>query len=74
MRYPVEVKRNCKCLFSYFNLTFYISQQQCGAEPSSLGALQGKNYITLGDCLILVWKSSNSYYSVYICNTVSVRK
>ena len=48
------------CFFFTFNLTFYTNQQN---EPCKCW-----NVITLGDCLILVWKSSNSYY---ICNSTS---
>ena len=49
------------CLFSHFNLTFYLRKQQ-KLKSSNEGVQQVKNYITLEDCLILVWKSSNSYY------------
>ena len=61
----MEVKYNCKYLFSYFNLTFYVRQQQWTLQklkPSNWGVVQGKNYTTLQDCLILVWTSSISYY------------
>ena len=57
------------CLFSHFNLTFYISQQQWilhKLKLSNLVVQEGKNYITLGDCLISVWKSSNSYVVVHV--------